>query len=376
MGMQISYTRSSSYANFQFCEMQYYLTYNLGLYRPSSMKADMGSAVHKVLEWLAIAKKYIQDNPDCTEVKLNDKMSFERKDFLTETYLDNKQIDIINKARASKSIYKSGDVSVKYGHKRKGVEVVEWLIDESSKYFAPKSPEPWPRASFRDVNNWTWITLDYKGGIYDPRLRTIKCPEKHFDLKIEHDWAKYDYTNDLGIKYQGNFGIKGTVDLITELDSDTLEVVDWKTGQRLDWATGEVKTYDKLCNDTQLMMYYYALTKVFPEYENILISIFFVRDGGPFTMCFERHHIPIVEERLRKHFDEVRACHLPEMCSFDQSSFKCTRLCNYYKEKLPGTDVNTCRHIHNEIKLHGMDAATAMYKNPNFEASFYEAPGE
>ena len=93
-------------------------------------------------------------------------------------------------------------------------------------------------------------------------------------------------------------------------------------------------------------------------------------------MCFEKHHIPIVEERLEQHYNDVRACDLPEMCSPDQSSFKCQKLCNYFKERIPGTNTNTCRHIHNEIKAIGIDAATAKYKNPDFESSYYEAPGE
>jgi hypothetical protein len=335
----------------------------------------MGSAVHKVLEWLAIAKQYVQNNPDATRIVIDDKLSFDKNDFLTPYVLSEDEITLINKSRISKSIYKS-DASITIGHTRRGVEVVNWLVEESSKYYSSKSPEEWTRAAFRDVLNWTWIALDYRGGIYDPRLRTIKCPEKHFDLLIEKDWAKYDYTNSIGEHFAGNFGIKGTVDLITELDSDTLEVVDWKTGQRLDWATGEVKTYDKLCNDTQLMMYYYALCKVFPEYENIIITIFFIRDGGPFTMCFEKSHLPVVEERLKAHYDEVRACEIPQMCSPDQSSFKCTKLCNYYKERLPNTNCNTCRHIHNEIQTIGIDAATAKYKNPSFSTSHYEAPGD
>ena len=34
------------------------------------------------------------------------------------------------------------------------------------------------------------------------------------------------------------FLIKGTIDLVTKIDDNVIEVVDWKTGQRKNWATG------------------------------------------------------------------------------------------------------------------------------------------
>jgi intein/homing endonuclease len=38
------------------------------------------------------------------------------------------------------------------------------------------------------------------------------------------------------------------------------------TGKRIDWATGEVKTQKKLEKDVQLLLYYYALKNMFPDY--------------------------------------------------------------------------------------------------------------
>ena len=42
-------------------------------------------------------------------------------------------------------------------------------------------------------------------------------------------------------KLKGQLAIKGTIDLVTKLNDDTIEVVDWKTGRRMDWTTGEVQ---------------------------------------------------------------------------------------------------------------------------------------
>ena len=74
---------------------------------------------------------------------------------------------------------------------------------------------------------------------------------------------------------QGQLAIKGTIDLVTKINDDTIEVVDWKTGRRMDWATGEVKDYKKLESDPQLLLYYYAISKLYPEFPNrIMKSIF------------------------------------------------------------------------------------------------------
>jgi len=347
------------------------MTYNLGMFKPSNKKADQGSAVHKVLEWLAIAKQQIQEGASVLNL---DGVEYDIDDFVTQHNLTDVEVDEVNTSRIAKSIYKT-DASIKYGHTRKGVKLVTDLVRRSCDYYAAKCVEPWTRANYRDCTNWTWMALDYKDGMFDPRLRTIKCPEQHFDLPIEYDWAQYDFKINGQENLKGQFAIKGTVDLITELSPDTLEIVDWKTGQRLNWATGEEKTYAALCKDVQLMMYYYAVSRLFPEYKNILLTIFFIRDGGPYTMSFGPSDIALVEEKLREHFEEVKANQKPSLCSPNQTDFKCTKLCSYYKELWPGTSKNQCRFIQQEIANIGMDAVIEKYKNPDFEFGQYQSPG-
>ena len=59
--MLVSYIRSSSYNNYDYCQQQYYINYVLGYGSTSSKKAQMGTIVHKVMECLARAKKALQD---------------------------------------------------------------------------------------------------------------------------------------------------------------------------------------------------------------------------------------------------------------------------------------------------------------------------
>ena len=57
--MLVTYIRSSSYNNYSFCQMQYFLTYVLGHRSDSGKKAEMGTIVHKVMEVLASLKKFM-----------------------------------------------------------------------------------------------------------------------------------------------------------------------------------------------------------------------------------------------------------------------------------------------------------------------------
>ena len=56
--MLITYVRSSSYNNYSYCQMQYFITYVLGHQAESGKKAILGTIVHKVLEILARLMKY------------------------------------------------------------------------------------------------------------------------------------------------------------------------------------------------------------------------------------------------------------------------------------------------------------------------------
>src|SRR5690606_25383860 len=108
----------------------------------------------------------------------------------------------------------------------------------------------------------------------DPRRQEILEPEFSFEVEIKEAWAYYDYIIK-GQKINGYLKIRGTVDLITKENDDTLHVVDYKTGQgRKNWATGKVKEQADFEKDEQLMLYYWAIRKKFPQYKNIIMTIY------------------------------------------------------------------------------------------------------
>lgn len=147
------------------------------------------------------------------------------------------------------------------------------------------------------------------------------------------------------------------------------------TGQRKDWskATPTVKEYEDLCKDTQLMFYYYALKKLYPN-KNVLFTIFFTQDGGPFTLCFGDEHIEYMEKFLEEKANEIWKA-TPAMLSTGQTHFKCTKMCDYYKNKWEGSDKNICRYVSDHMKEYGVQITTENLKDKNFTLGTYQNPG-
>lgn len=369
----ITYIRSSSLNNFSFCEQQHFLTYQLGYQSPTGVKTDKGSAVHKVMEELAIIKKKLQDEPDTKEIVVNDK-TFTVEELYEVEYLTEEQVAATNKARANKSIYVS-DCKIDSKHKRVGTKVVEELISVACAYYSTKSVKEWTKADFRDVREWVYIVLDYLDGEFDPRFQDIVSPEQPFDISLDYlPWSEYEYK--IGDEIiRGHLRIKGTIDLVTSESSSTLHIVDYKTGSRIDWATGNEKDLKYLKNDKQLKLYAWAIRKKFPHIKNVLITIFFVRDGGPFTIPFEPETDLEVEEAFRKHFEEVKKTKVPSMCHPKQLDFKCQKLCHFYKTKWPGSNKNMCQYIHDEIKKKGIPKVIEEHKQDGFSLDMYSEPG-
>lgn len=328
------------------CPMQYFIEYNLGLKSPSNKKADKGTICHKVFEILAWIKLSIQQN---------------------QSYFDD---DIVGKI----------DIS-NYN--------LDHIIEQVYNYYTSKfTHHQWSAVDFKDCYKWVYKALEYNSGMFDPRNRNIVQPEQHFDIEIKKDWAKYKYKTQEGM-LEGYLAIKGTIDLITKVNDNTFEVIDWKTGRRLDWATGEEKTLDKLHKDPQLMLYYYAIKHLYPDIHHIIVSINFINDGGMFSVCFDDSHLYKVETMLRNKFETIKNTNNPPL----NKTWKCGKLCHFGKNTFENSDylpiieyrpnqvtpidrhMTQCEQIKHDIDLHGINHAIDTYQRPGYNIGQYKAPG-
>jgi hypothetical protein len=328
------------------CEQQYFFEYVLGWRGPSNQKADKGTICHKVLEILAIIKKNIQDGIPEFEDDLIGKVS-------TNNYnLDN-------------------------------------IIELTYKFYTTNfNHHKWSDKDFKDCKSWVYKAIEYNNRMFDPRNRDILCPEQHFDILIEKPWAKYSYDSPDGL-LEGYLGLKGTIDLVTKIDNNTIEVIDWKTGKRLDWATGQEKTPEKLQNDPQLMIYYYAISRLFPEYEHIILTIYFINDGGAFSILFDKSDLLRTEEMLRKKFEIIKQTKKPRL----HQTWMCSKLCHFGKTSFADTHITPtieyrdnqhckkdsimtkCEQVKHDIELKGMNEVIKEYRYHNHSFGKYKAPG-
>ena len=329
------------------CEQQYFIEYVLGHRGASNKKADKGTIVHKVLEILAGIKLSQQNK--------------------TKEYND----DIL------------GFINVtKYN--------LDHIIEQVYQHYTSQfKHHEWTEKDLKDCRLWVNKAITDHNGIFDPRSRNIVQPEQRFDIIIDRSWANYKYETKDGI-IEGKLAIKGTIDLITKVNEDTLEVVDWKTGKRLDWATGQEKTLEKLYKDPQLKIYHYALSKLYPDYQHIIMTINFINDGGAFSLCFDKSDLSSTEDLIRKKFEEIKRCKKPRL----SKTWKCSKLCHFgknsfenYKNILPiveyrdgqscnkGNNMTICEQVKHDTELYGLKTVVDMYTVEGYSVGNYKAPG-
>lgn len=337
------------------CEQQYFIEYVLGRRGLSNKKADKGTIVHKVLEILALMKKAQQENLLVITDEIMGEINLDVCDMFDDKFI----LLLINKV---------------YDYYTSQCTHHEWLEKDR-----------------KDCIEWVSKTLRSHNRLFDPRRRNIFRSEQHFDLMIDKDWAKYTYDIN-GEKINGNLAIKGTIDLITKLDDTTLEIIDWKTGRRLNWATGQEKTQEKLEEDPQLKLYHYAAHRLFPEYKHIIVTINFINDGGPFSVCFDNHDNAVATEyMLRDKFHKIKNTTKPRL----NKSWMCSKLCHFGKNSFENDNhvlpiieyrdgqvtpknkcMSQCEQIKHEIDVNGMDSAVDKYQIPGYSIGTYKAPGE
>ena len=332
--MIVTYLRSSSYTTEDWCQQKYFLSYVVGFEELSNQKADKGTIVHKALELLALCKVAEQNK---------------QRDF-TDDQLGYFEVDEID---------------------------LESAVSLSFDYYSQKATHHfWCKQDYLDCLHWTRKAVSYKDGMFDPRMRNIINPEIHFDFEIKQDWAKYDFVDPSdGTPLSGYLRMRGTVDLVTEVDDGIIEMIDWKTGRRLNWATGEVKDFDKLRQDPQLRIYHYAMSQMFPKHSDFLITIFFINDGGAFTIPFYQEDLKKTERMIQKKFHKICNISQPKL----SPSWKCSKLChfgknNYIDSNGDDTGLTICEFMKKQTRKHGMDHVIRTFGEHKSYGT-YRAPG-
>jgi ATP-dependent helicase/DNAse subunit B len=329
--MIITYFRSSSFNNWDICQFSYFLGYVLGLPQPSGKSAIKGTVVHKVLECLANVKKMDDKNGG---------------DFIDDS-VGPVPVSVLS---SLESIHLLAD------------RVFDHYTDES------RTEHEFAAADRRDCHRWVDKVL---GSPFDPRCRKILAAEPHFDIEIDKPWATYKF-GDL----QGKLHIKGTIDLVTQVDDETIEIIDWKTGKDKCWATGAQKDYSKLSVDPQLRLYHYACRQLYPQFKNVILTINYIAYSGPTTVYFGPSDIVATEEMLRERFEEIKVCVRPSL-RHGGRDWWCSRLCAFGKDLHPDGNCETiCEYLHKMMLKRGLDYVVEHETATGHRIDKYQNPGE
>jgi hypothetical protein len=322
--------------------MSYFLEYRLGIPTLSGLAAEKGTICHKVLEILALIN-YTRINKG-------------------KFFID----DVLGKV----SVAKNPDI--------------DKLTEKVYNVYSSNSHHVYKDADLKFCKKSVHTVLDFGKGQFDPRNLNIVAPERHFNFPIKRDWAKYKY--EIGEKtYEGYLSIKGTVDLTIKDKWGNYEIVDYKTGKRKDWNTGEEKTFASMKHDPQLRIYHYAHCNTFPETENLIITLFYTTDGGPFSIPFDKSDLPETEDMIRKQFERIKNCEIPKQ----NRTWKCKNLCHFKKHYFKnsplefrdgqfdeaGEKMCMCSQVEYELYKRGYDFTSGKYIYPGFDIGYYKDPG-
>ncbi len=332
----LPYVRSSNYGTFDLCPHKFFIVYNLGIEDVVSKRTEMGSIFHKFMELLA--RSHI--------ATLNKQEGFESEG-IGWISIDDYSIDT--------------------------------LTELAFRYQSKTRPDlDWSLADLKECKKWSEKGIEYNNGELDPRKQDILEIEKYFDFTIDADWANYKYDFLSGETVTGKLACKGTIDLITKVNEDTLHIVDYKTGARRNWATGEEKTFDKLNEDFQLQFYYYAIRRLYPQYKHCIVTIFYLNAGGAFTVAFSESDLPKIENKIRQRFEEVNRMQSPSLnpkaCGF--CHFALHKGGRYTTKDGVDTKVSACQFFKDEIAAKGVDLVMLEHGDPKKLFQYSEGGGK
>jgi hypothetical protein len=335
----ITYLRSSSIGTYSLCPFQFYMQYGLGIPSKPGFKTERGSAVHKALELLAKRKLAEQES----------RAGFYEEELGRELWAE--------------------DITL------------ENAVDLSWDYYTKKNESGyhWPQEEYDNILGWTKDVVGHGGGIFSPLERKILYPELYFDIALDDQpWAWYDFPNPYtGERLTGYLAIKGTMDLLTEPGPGIIENLDWKSGRQWNWSEDKPKEYEDLLNDSQLLLYFLAMTRLFPEYKQIFVTIYFAQTKSPFTLPFSRRDdVPKALDMLKRNFLGIRNDMKPHRIMDDpKKRWKCKSFCHYGKVKKEGTNISICDYYNNEVQQLGIEKVMAKHGKPSFFSNYNSGGG-
>lgn len=176
---------------------------------------------------------------------------------------------------------------------------------------------------------------------YNPYNMNIIDGERWFDIEMPGDeWQ---------IEDGKQFSVRGFLDLVHEIDEETIEIVDWKTGNKMDIYTGKHIDTWTLTNQVQPRLYHIAAMNLYPKYKNIWITFHYLKEKSPVTIVFDEIDASYTIAAVWKFFETVKKDTIIKR----NRSWKC-RMCSFNKNDL-------CNRVWGDLNTHGTDYVEVQY---------------
>lgn len=282
--MRIVKCSASAIGLYNHCPFSYYLHYILGMESKAGKAALQGSIVHKVLELMTKRQKRKKKNID-PMLLLNHSW-----DKLTAKYPD------IEIRQVTTRINKQTGNLMEAADFKKCRVALETVLNDP--FYNP--------CNLNIVDGERWFALEMPGEEW-------RCLDK--DGKLHQ------------------FAVRGFIDLIHELDEETIEIVDWKTGDRKNYYTQQPIDEELLMREVQPRLYHLAAYFLYPKYKNILITFYYTNNGGPITIALSQDDLAMTIATLYRFFTTIKRDTLVRrnrwwtcrMCSFNNNGM-CHRI--------------------------------------------------
>jgi RecB family exonuclease len=188
---------------------------------------------------------------------------------------------------------------------------VHTLYDIASTKYPELSAEQIKLQVWKDIETIVNLVLN-RAPQFNPLNRKIIGIEKKFLIDIGK-----------GIK------IKGYIDLLLEIDAETVEVHDWKTGS---WKL----SYREAQKDPQVRIYDLATRIMLPQYKYILVTLDYVQHR-PITVALTDKHADGTRRALERYWRSIHNMDTPTR--IDTPNWICEKFCdraqcNIYWEQL------------------------------------------
>lgn len=303
--MKITHMSASSLNTYETCPQKYFIKYILNIQDTVGAAAFVGKIVHKVLECMALCHK--------------NKIEFVDKEIGQISFVDYKSESFITS-----------------------------LIVRTFEHYNKEFNGLLDKSHMKDCIKLVNKVLTFKNGLYNPINLNIVDAEQVFELELNTLWCK-------------ELKLRGVIDLVTSPMDGIVEIIDYKSGRRFDWLAKKEKNFENLVNDLQLQIYFYAAKKLYPNINNFIITIIYIKDGGPISIPFSDITLQKLESKLESLFREISECELPKLLSPTRQGFMCSKLCHFAKAQYGDSGKSVCEFVHDEIIKHGINQTEKLY---------------